>query len=142
VGTTPDGVPKTRRHQCFYDECLEAGVLQAFLAASALFWSLNGPTCTRKYLSCAAAAHTREMFFLQAACQGLARLCLARAATCKTSLPLEISGAFAAFRSTGVRVQQRQRRRISGIYCWIAAEWATSLGLAQMRGSFEDLSLS
>src|SRR5258706_5131984 len=98
------GIPSTRRHQCFTTNALKPAFSRPFFAASALFWSLNGPTCTRKYLSlCGGCTYAEKCFFCRLPARACASSCLARAATCKTIVPLGTSGGFAALRSTGVR---------------------------------------
>src|SRR5258708_11025758 len=102
----------------FYDECLEAGVLQAFLRGVGTLLVFERPDLHAEILVFVRRLHIRgEMFFLQAARQGL-RVVLPR-----ESRNLQNDRAIGNQRrirgvslNGSARCNNRRRRRISGIY--------------------------
>src|SRR5260370_15633212 len=138
------GKPRTRRHQCFTANALKPAFSRPFFAASALFWSLNGPTCTRKYLSlCGGCTYAEKCFFCRLPARASASSCFARAATCKMIAALGISGALAEFFSTGARGATTGGAEALAFTFLDAGGAGEVLGTgSRCGGTFEDLALS
>src|SRR5258708_1010221 len=115
---TPNGDTKDATPSVFYDECLEAGVLQAFLPGVGTLLVFERPDLHAEILVFVRRLHVRgEMFFLQAARQGLRVVLPRESRNLQNDRAMGNKRPIRGVSLTGsARCNNRRRRRISGIY--------------------------